>query len=156
MQLNSKITNEEILKEFINKHFPALVLIGAEVVSASQNEVVISAPMDKNHNDKGTAFGASQYMLCIAASWGLAYINAKAAGLKQPNILIAEGNIKYLKPIHADNIITRATAEPKNMDAFRNAIQNNQKATLIQETIVEGKDVIKSSEFQARYVLFPE
>lgn len=145
-----------ILTDFIEKYLPTLVLVGAEVVTANETEVVISAPLEKNYNDKGTAFGGSQYLLCIAASWGLAYLNAKAEGLDHPDLIGAEGNIKYLKPVNSENIITRATANTEEMEAFRSAIRNKQRAKLIQHTSVEDTATGKASDFQIKYVMFPD
>jgi len=147
---------KKILTDFIEKHLPALVLVGAEVVSASESEVVISAPLEKNYNDKGTAFGGSQYLLCIAASWGLAYLNAMSEGLEQPDLIGAEGNIKYLKPVRSTRILTRARANQEDMQNFRNAIRQKQRAKLVQHSTVEDADTGKATEFQIKYVLFPE
>lgn len=146
---------KQILTDFIEKHLPTLVLVGAEVVSASESEVVISAPLSKNYNDKGTAFGGSQYLLCIAASWGLTYLNAQAEGIEHPDLIGAEGTIKYLKPVKSDMILTRATADAEDMETFRTAIRDKQKARLIQHTSVEDVDTGKASDFQVKYVMFP-
>ena len=155
----SEVINTEakqILEAFIQQHLPALVLVGAEVVSASETEVLISAPLAKNHNDKGTAFGGSQYLLCIAASWGLAYLNAQAEGIATPDLIGAEGNIKYRKPVNSDRILARARVNPEDMNSFRASIQQKQRARLIQKVLVEDAETGEASEFQIKYVLFPE
>lgn len=144
-----------ILTDFIEQHLPALGLIGARVVNATLDEVLIEAPLKKNFNDKGSAFGGSQYLLCIGASWGLAYLNALDEGIAQPDLIGAEGNIKYLKPVYSEKILARAQASPEEMARFRQSVRNKQKARLAQQSIIEDADTGKASEFQITYVMFP-
>jgi thioesterase domain-containing protein len=149
------ISKEEILTSYIKEHMPALVLLGAEVVSASESEVLISAPLAKNHNHKGTAFGGSQFVLCIAASWCLAFLNAQAEGIEQPNLIGADGNIKYTRSVRSKKILARASANLEEMKAFREAIREKRKPQLTQRAIVENGEGKKATEFQITYVLFP-
>ena len=109
----NKPDQKQILSAFIEKHLPALVLLGVELVNASAKEVVISAPLAKNHNDKGTAFGGSQYLLCIAASWGLVYLNAQAEGIDQPDLIGVEGTTtrKYKNKVYSTHLLRRSYRE---------------------------------------------
>jgi thioesterase domain-containing protein len=142
---------KETLISYISEYIPALGSLGAEVIAASVEEVVLSAPLAKNHNDKGSAFAGSQYLLAIAASWSLAYLNARAEGVVQPDLIGAEGKIKYLKPARAEQIVARAKADPEQMQRFRHSISRNRTALLNQQAIIE--DGGAASEFQVKFVL---
>lgn len=144
---DAKIT----LTNYVSKHVPALACLGAEIVAASEQEVVIAAPLSKNHNDKSSAFAGSQYLLAIAASWSLAYLNARAEGVEKPDLIGAEGKIKYLKPARSQQVIARARADSVQMQKFRKAISRHRTALLNQQAIIEDEGT--ASEFQVRFVL---
>jgi len=147
--------NEEASKaaivSYVSQHIPALTSLGAEVVTATTEEVMITAPLSKNHNDKASAFAGSQYLLAIAASWALAYLNALAAGAKEPDLIGAEGSIKYLKPARSETIVAHAKADEEQMQRFRKAIARNRPALLNQQAVIEDEGV--ASEFRVKFIL---
>lgn len=140
-----------VLESYISKHLPALSSLGAEVIAASTEEVIISAPLSKNHNDKASAFAGSQYLLAIAACWSLAYLNARAAGIGNPDLIGAEGKIKYLKPARSAQVTARAKADPETMMKFRQAIGRHRTALLNQQAIIEDDGT--ASECQVKFML---
>ena len=81
--------------------------MGLKVMEASASKVVLSAPIEPNHNHKQTAFGGSLYSLAVLAGWSLLWIRLKEAGL-QGHVVIASTDVQYLKPVKED---FRATAE---------------------------------------------
>lgn len=134
--MTTEDSKAEIIR-YVKQHIPALQSLGAEIVAATEQEVIISAPLAKNHNDKASAFAGSQYALAIAACWALAYLNARAEGVATPDLIGAEGHIKYLKPARSAQIMANAKADPEAMEKFRHAISRNRMALLNQQATIE-------------------
>lgn len=93
--------SEEIsqkLKDFFVEHLPITQFMGLEVESYDGEELVLTAPLGPNINDKQTAFGGSLYNAAVMACWGLAYLKTQEAGLVC-NQVVAGGDIKYIAPV---------------------------------------------------------
>jgi len=143
-------SKDEIIR-YVEQHIPALKSLGAVILAATEQEVIISAPLAKNYNDKASAFAGSQYVLAIAACWALAYLNARAQGIATPDLIGAEGHIKYLKPARSAQIMAHAKADPEGMKQFRSAISRNRIAVLHQQATIEDDGT--ASECQFKFML---
>lgn len=86
------------LKDFFVDHLPITQFMGLEVESYDGEELVLTAPLAPNINDKQTAFGGSLYNAAVMACWGLAYLKTQEAGLKC-NQVVAGGDVKYIAPV---------------------------------------------------------
>ncbi|MDB4453615.1 thioesterase domain-containing protein, partial [Pseudomonadales bacterium] len=47
------------LNEFITQHLPSINAAGVTVESQNNEQLILSAPLSLNHNDRGNAFGGS-------------------------------------------------------------------------------------------------
>lgn len=95
------------LEKVLLEEIPLTRAMGLKVLEASASQVVLSAPLEPNHNHKRTAFGGSLYSLAVLAGWGLLWVRLKEAGL-EGHVVIAKSEVEYLKPVVQD---FQATAE---------------------------------------------
>ena len=130
-ELNNCIELTARLKQFIQEHLPLGRAMGLEINHYDGNSLSLSAPLNLNDNDKGTAFGGSLYCSAVMAGWGYFYLRCLQYKLNQgaPNIVIAQSNIEYLAPVDASTIIaTCSDNDPAIWDGFLSSYQERGKA----------------------------
>lgn len=76
--------------------------LGIESVQVSPHEVRLKVSLAKNKNHKGTAFGGSLYAVAVLASYAMVLTGLKARNLNTEDIVIAKGEITYLRPVEGD------------------------------------------------------
>jgi len=133
------------LDQFFQAHLPLGRAMGLEVNHYDADSLSLSAPLDLNNNDKGTAFGGSLYCAAVMAGWGYFYLRCLEYKLNEgaPNIVISKSDIEYLAPVDARTIIaTCSDNDPAIWDGFLSRYQERGKAkvelTAIINTNVNG------------------
>lgn len=129
--------SNNVVEQFVQKHMPAAGLLGAEVAYEGVDRVEISAPLNKNYNDKMTAFGGSLYVFCIMAAWGIVYKNACDVGFDEPNLIAAGASIRYKKPVDTETFTATANADPEDMATFREKLTNKERAKIQQRATID-------------------
>ena len=76
--------------------------LGITVVNINSSEVRFRISLAKNRNHKGTAFGGSLYATAVLAAYALVLAGLKARAINTENIVIAKGEIQYLRPVETD------------------------------------------------------
>ncbi|MCG8392898.1 MAG: thioesterase domain-containing protein [Pseudomonadales bacterium] len=113
-------------------------------------QLVVSAPLGPNHNDKGTFFAGSQSALLTLAGWGLTTLLAQQAG-HPADVVAVETGLEYTLPLHGDLRIT-ATVDPHTRERFEERLTRRGKAPLkltAQGTDPQGQTVCR---FHALYL----
>ena len=87
---------ETVLKSIL----PAQTL-GIEVAEWSNGRVVLSAPLDRNLNDKGTAFAGSIDALLDLAGWSAITLALRDAGIAA-EVMIVKSETEYAAAVRAD------------------------------------------------------
>jgi thioesterase domain-containing protein len=110
------------LQNRIDKEFALARHIGVVVERADDSGLVLSAPLTRNANDKGTAFGGSLFSVAVLTGWAwlARYLDATHIAA---DAVIQESTIRYLVPVHG---ILRATLEPPttaHVEKFRKMLQ---------------------------------
>jgi len=106
------------LNEFITQHLPAINAAGVEVDQHTESELILTAPLSLNHNDRGNAFGGSIFNIAMMACWGTLYLECRKH-IDNPNIVTRDGQIRYRQP-YTDPIIKAACRQPnqRQWDGF--------------------------------------
>jgi thioesterase domain-containing protein len=119
------------LDQFVEGHLPLGRAMGLEVSEYDGQSLSLSAPLELNDNDKGTAFGGSLYCAAVMAGWGYFYLRCLQYKLNEgaPNIVISKSEIEYLAPVDANTITaTCSDSDPIIWDAFLSRYQERGKA----------------------------
>ena len=103
----------QALDVFLNKHLPLARAAQVKIDAYDGENLQVSAPLEANINDKGTAFGGSLYNLCVIAAWGMTDLKAKQLSLTG-DIVVAKGEINYLRPLRS-RLVAKAFAPDESM-----------------------------------------
>ncbi|MGH8184621.1 MAG: YiiD C-terminal domain-containing protein [Rhodanobacteraceae bacterium] len=94
-------TNESAaatLEVHILEHIPLARAMQLAVPRYSGDELVMTAPLAPNINDKGCAFGGSMASLLTLAGWGLIELGLRAQGLAC-DIYVGDSQLRYHEPV---------------------------------------------------------
>ena len=115
--MTSSMDNNALLAKaldaFLNKHLPLARAAQVKIDAYDGQSLQVSAPLDANINDKGTAFGGSLYNLCVIAAWGMTDLKAKQLSL-EGDIVVAKGEINYLRPLRS-RLVAKAFSPDSSM-----------------------------------------
>lgn len=129
------------LEQFIALHLPLVKAMSASINFYDGKDFRLQAPLQLNHNDKGTAFGGSLYNLCITNAIGLGFLKSYEKGLA-PNLVVAKAEIEYLRPATDQTLIAHCKSpSEKQWAEFFDKFQHRGKAKIDLESTVyqDGK-----------------
>lgn len=96
---------------------PPVVAMGVSVVAYDGACLQLSAPLARNLNDKGSAFGGSLTSLKTLAAWGLVTLRLREAG-QAAEVYVADSQVRYCAPLYGDLHADARLAEGADWDAF--------------------------------------
>lgn len=140
------------LEDFLIKHVPLAGAAALQVDGYDSQTLTISAPLDKNINDKGTAFGGSLYIVCVSAGWGMTYLKSQELGL-EGDLVIAKAEVEYLNPLRGRLEAKAQTPSQADLNKFVERYQSRGKSALNIEVEVlneHGKPAVK---FHGKYAI---
>lgn len=85
------------LAEYMRRHIPLSQAMAVTVEAWDGDSLCLSAPLELNHNDKGSAFAGSIGGLASLAGWGLVMLWSDRLGPCQAAIARAE--VEYCRPL---------------------------------------------------------
>src|SRR5687768_7425366 len=91
--------NADLLLEtehFLHEQIPLTQSMGVRVESFDGARLILTAPLEPNHNHLGTAFGGSLSALATLAGYALLWLQL---GDRQAHIVIRESTIRYRRPV---------------------------------------------------------
>ena len=94
----------EHLLPHLDAHYQGMPPVAAMQVSIAGFDgdcLRLDAPLDRNVNDKGCAFGGSLASLMTLACWGLATMRIQGAGM-EADVFVADSQVRYLAPLYGD------------------------------------------------------
>jgi thioesterase domain-containing protein len=113
-------------EEYLHAQIPITHAMGVGVDSydVATGRLVITAPLEANHNHLGTAFGGSLSALCTLAGYALLWLElgrhgsdeADMSPATQAHVVVKESTISYRNPVK-DSII-RVTCERPDTDVM--------------------------------------
>lgn len=120
--------------------------LGIKVTEVGASRVCFEVSLDKNRNHKGTAFGGSLYAAAVLAAYALALAGLKHRGIETENIVIAKGEIQYLRPVESDFTVVSTFFTTEEEESFFNDLQLKKRARgKIQSQILADGGSLKAS-----------
>jgi thioesterase domain-containing protein len=114
------------------------------VAKLAGGQIRIEAPVPPaNINIHGTAFAGSIYSISTLAAWGLTYHSLQIAGIKA-DIVLAEGNIQYRRPI-LDEIIAETGFSEQELQRFISRLQETGKASLTAVVEISDRTAVRAT-----------
>ena len=93
------MTNAELFREtedFFYEQIPLTRAMGVRVESYDQEKLILTAPLEANHNHLGTAFGGSLSAVATLAGYGLLWL---LLGDRKAHIVVRKSSIDYRHPV---------------------------------------------------------
>ena len=138
------------IEKMIRGSIPIARTMEIRVVDSDPHRMVLGAPLQGNHNDKGTAFAGSLYSLAVLCGWS--YVNRILLdhGLKAI-AMVADSTMKYLKPVRSDYQATCECRDDAAIEDLVKAVRTDGKGSINLETTVLADGVV-AGRFAGRYV----
>ncbi len=142
----------------INEMIPLSEALGVRLELYDGQSLLVSAPLEPNHNHQGTGFGGSVYSVAVLSAWGLVELVLSDLGL-EGNVVIQVGEIEHLEPVTTDFYALCRLPGGEVPDRFRKSLARHGKArlSLIAEIYCGEPSLTPSAEpaavFQGRFVV---
>mgnify|MGYP003546602363 FL=1 len=94
-----------MIKELQNKLYndiPLTKIMEIKIQNYTNQELITTASLGININDKGTAFGGSLSTITIISGWSLCWLISKELGFDSNNIVIIKNETSCRKPVTKD------------------------------------------------------
>lgn len=140
------------LGDFLQQYVPLAAAAEIKVDSYDGSCLILSAPLEKNINDKGTAFGGSLYNVCVAAAWGMTSLKCQELGL-EGELVVAKAEIEYLAPLRSRLEARVQSPNQTQLDHFVQSFKKRGRASLVQEALVLDEKNQPCVKFVGKYAL---
>lgn len=120
-------------QKIIDTIFSQITLVkhlGLQAELVSKERVSFKALLSENLNHKSTAFGGSLYAIAVSSAYALVLAKLKESKVETENIVIAQGQIKYIAPVDDDFVTDSQVQSVAENEIFLDRISANKKATL--------------------------
>jgi len=132
------------LESFIHEKIPVSRLMGVRVESSGSGHLVLTAPLDVNHNHLGTAFGGSLATVATLAGYAALWM---ALEDREAHIVIRRSSLEYKLPVRGEIRALCEIPNGKPAGTFRKTFERHEKARMnLTVAIVEdGRECVTFS-----------
>lgn len=140
------------LQNKLHTEIPLTKLMQLNIKEYNEKELISTAPLDININDKGTAFGGSLSTITIISSWSLCWLISQELNYHSKNIVVIKNENKYLKPVTKDIICYTTKPSEEQIEILKDKLEKKGSASItIKSQIIEDGEVCV--EFEGVYVI---
>ena len=93
--------DERAIQAYLYEQIPLSKAMKVRVMAASNDLVILTAPLQPNINHRATAFGGSASALAIISAWTLINFRLQSEGI-YTRLVIQKNSMSYDKPIISD------------------------------------------------------
>lgn len=139
------------LVELLRLEIPISKAMGIEKLRINENNLELELPLAPNRNHKNTLFGGSLYSSCALACYALFLNGLQQNQIFTKNIVISDGQIKYLRPVQSDAIIRSNWTSVAERELFFQNLSRKQKSRATILAQAWSQDIL-CAEFSGRFV----
>ena len=151
MAFGCVMTGDDLLREttaYLHAHIPLTRAMGVEVVAYDEGGLVLTAPLEANHNHLGTAFGGSLNAIATLAGYVLLWLELRD---RTAHIVIRESRIQFRRPVKGALRAVCRKPDSATLADFHESFARKGKARLeLHVEIMEGGEV--AVEFDGTFV----
>ncbi len=126
-------------EQFFYEKIPLTRAMGVKVEALDREKLILTAPLEENHNHLGTAFGGSLGALATLAGYGLLWLVLED---RDCHIVIRSSSISYERPVRGQlRAICRHPDESELAD-FKNSFEKKGKARIRLHVTIEQNDEV--------------
>lgn len=135
-------------EHFLHDQIPLTQAMGVSLESYDGTQLVITAPLEPNHNHLGTAFGGSLSALATLTGYAMLWLQL---GDRQAHIVIRESTIRYRHPVRGLLRAICQRPEEALLTEFRTTFAATGKAHIKLQVRIDHADQI-CVEFEGDFV----
>ena len=144
--------DRDILQSYLHRQIPLSAAMKVGVVSATMENVVLSAPLEPNINHKSTVFGGSASALAILAAWSLLHLRLETVG-HTSEIVIQSNRMDYDRPITGLFTATSSLPDGTDWTGFVKMLQRKRIARIEISSVLTYDEKI-AGRLSGRFVAF--
>lgn len=128
------------LQEKLHRQIPMTKLMGLTINEYNEKELITSAPLDVNINDKGTAFGGSLNSIVTISGWSLCDLIAHELGYEKSTIVIYKNSTEFKRPVTGKIFCHSKKPSPEKIKKLKEKLQKKGSGSItIEASIIENK-----------------
>lgn len=142
----------KILENKLHNEIPLTKFMDLEITKYDEKELITIAPLNKNINDKGTAFGGSLATLTIISGWSICWLISKELEINSENIVVIKNEHSYRKPVTKELICHTKRPTKYEIENLKNKLLLKKSASIkISSQIIEDDEICV--DFTGYYVI---
>ncbi|MFY4805739.1 thioesterase domain-containing protein [Aliarcobacter butzleri] len=142
----------KILENKLHNEIPLTKFMDLKITKYDEKELITLAPLNKNINDKGTAFGGSLATLTIISGWSICWLISKELEINSENIVVIKNEHSYRKPVTKELICHTKRPTKDEIENLKNKLLLKKSASIkISSQIIEDDEVCV--DFTGYYVI---
>jgi thioesterase domain-containing protein len=138
------------LAERVRQHIPLTRHLSFSLMAFADDQLILTAPLGPNVNDKGTMFAGSQAALMALAGWCLTTVQAERQ-IPRADVLAMHSALRYRRPVTGEIRIV-VTSPTDSLQRFAQRLSRGERAVLHIEAIGYNADGEKACQYQAEYM----
>lgn len=122
--------NDDLLRDtehFLHEQIPLTMAMGVHLESYDGERLVVTAPLEPNHNHLGTAFGGSLSALTTLAGYAMLWLQL---GDRHAHIVVRESSIRYKHPVRGTLRAECLRPDAGELGTFKETFRTTGKAHL--------------------------
>lgn len=136
-------------------HVPLASAMGVEIRRLDNDLLQLAAPLERNRNHLGTAFGGSLQGLATLAGWGVTLLASGGPGAC--HVVVRESQMRFLAPVNGELVAEAAMPSAAAVATFRMGLRERGRARLTVPVVVRGTGDAPAARFIGEFVaLAPE
>ena len=130
------MSHQQELNDYLARHVPLFRAMQARV-EHTENRLALTAPLEPNINDKGTAFGGAMAAIAALAGWALTTLALRDHG-ETAEIVIIDSTLKFLRPVREIVVAECVPPDAAAVEQFIDRYRQRGKARWTVEVIVRA------------------
>jgi thioesterase domain-containing protein len=131
----SKILQET--EDYLHEQIPITRQMGIRLTSFDSEKLVLTAPLEPNHNHLGTAFGGSLSAIATLAGYSLLWLEL---GDRDSHVVVKSSSMNYLHPVRGEIRAICGRIDAVTLDRFKKKFARTGKAGLEIAVTIEEND----------------
>ncbi len=140
------------LNDYLNRHVPLFRAMQAQIQRCDAAGLALTAPLEPNVNDKGTAFGGSMAAIAALTGWTMTTLTLREHN-ESAEIVIIDSHLKFLRPVREGIVAECVLPEPAMVEQFIHRYRERGKARWPVEVVIcaDGEPAMT---FKGQYGVF--
>jgi thioesterase domain-containing protein len=130
------------LQKKLHNEIPLTKMMDIKIQTYNEKELITTAPLSININDKGTAFGGSLSTMTIISAWSLCWLISKELGFDSKNIVVIKNENSYRKPVTKDILCYTQKPSKEEILKLKEKLETKKSASIkISSSIIENNEI---------------